>query len=157
MTGRDIQEKIIRQYADMVYRIAFTNVKNKTDADDVFQNVFLRLCKTDTVFESDEHIRNWLIRATVNVCKSFFTSAWRRNTVELDDTVSYNDDSSYVADAVRGLPQKYSIVVYLHYYEGYETKEIASILSIGESAVKVRMHRARTMLKKKLKGVYDDI
>ncbi|MDR0958441.1 MAG: sigma-70 family RNA polymerase sigma factor [Clostridiales bacterium] len=149
---------VIRRHADMVYRIAFTYTKNRADTDDVFQEVFLRLCRKGNVFGGDEHIKAWLIRVTVNVCKSFLTSAWRTKTAEMtDDIPALAEEFKEVYDAVHALNPKYGIPVYLHYFEGYNVAEIAGVLSLNENTVKSRLHRARSILKKRLKGDYADV
>ena len=146
----------VEKYFDMVYRLALSQTRNKDFADDVVQDVFLRYIKTDTDFESEEHIKAWLIRVTVNCTKSLFTSAWFRRTEELkDDIVFETEDHSDVYNATQELPLKYRTVVHLFYYEDMPIAQIATVLNTKESTVKSQLHRAREMLKEKLKGEYD--
>ena len=150
-TGRALEE-----YGDMVYRIALLHMKNKSDAEDVFQEVFLRLVRHRDKIESEEHLKRWLIRVTVNCCKKQFDSAYRRYTVPLEERnghepsceIPERDDS--VWEGVQSLPEHYRIVIHLFYYEQYSVREIGKILELTESAVKVRLSRARDMLRDKL-------
>ena len=112
-------DEVIEKYKDMVYRIAFSYCRNRSDADDVFQEVFLRYFRKSPVFENAEHEKAWLIRVTVNCSKSVLMSPWRKHEVELDDSIHYED--KYESDlfrAVMQLPAKYRIVIELYYYEG---------------------------------------
>ncbi|MDR3277454.1 MAG: sigma-70 family RNA polymerase sigma factor, partial [Oscillospiraceae bacterium] len=95
-------EEIVDKYADMVFRIAFSQTKNRADADDVFQDVFLKLFRSEAVFDSEEHIKAWLIRVAVNTSRKLFASAWNRRTVPLTDELPYEDEppGGGVLDAV---------------------------------------------------------
>lgn len=153
-------EWAIDTYADMVYRIALTQMKNTTDADDIFQEVFVRLVGNIHKLESEEHMKAWLIRVTINCCKKHFTSFWNRNvegfaqdenSQEPCDTCKEIDDllegKGIVTKAVNTLPKKYRIVVYLFYYEEMTIEEISKALQMKESTVKSQLFRAREMLK----------
>ena len=148
------KHRIIEKYFDTVYRLAFSQTQDKHKADDVLQEVFLRYIKTDKVFESEEHIKAWLIRVTVNCCKSIYLSSWFKKTVPL--TEEHNlifeiPEQSDVYSAVAKLPQKYKAVIHLFYYEDLSVKQIAEYLKIKESTVKSQLHRGREMLKSMLK------
>ena len=151
-------EEVFDKFADTVYRLAFSRVKSKHDADDILGEVFLRYVKAEHKFLSEEHIKFWLIRTTTNCSKSFFTSSWFKKIVPLDDTLytSLKEHSS-VYYAVMELPIKYRTAIHLYYYEEYSVKEIADILEISQSAVKSRLARAREQLKTKLEGVTFDV
>lgn len=146
--------RITEQYIDIVYRAALNYCKNKSDAEDAVQNTFLKLLKTDTEFENDEHIRKWLIRVAMNECKNIWRSFWHRNVKSFDDLDTepeYTEsDQKELFSEVMKLPPKYSAVLHLYYYEGYSNKEIARILNISESTVQTRMMRARNKLKERL-------
>lgn len=158
--------ELIDQHADLVYRIALLHTKNKSDADDIFQEVFLRLVKYIHTLKDEEHAKYWLMRVTINCSKSHFTSAWRRNTVlyekESDIQSDYEIQNSYemqtqedkelIYYAVKNLPQKYRSVIHLFYYEQLSIKEISAILHRKESTVKAQLSRGRNLLKEVLKG-----
>lgn len=156
----DIDEAV-RRYADMVYRLALLNVKNHSDAEDVFQEVFLKLFRYKESIQSEEHLKAWLIRVTINQSKTLTTSAWKRHQVSLDMSGFANEhqeekEYAKVYDMVRSLPDKYRQVIHLYYYEELSIKEIAEILGKKEATVKTRLVRARKLLSQKLKGVRFD-
>ena len=151
---------ILKNYSDMVYRLAFSRLKNKADAEDVFQEVFVKYIKSDKTFETDEHIKAWLIRVTVNCCKKLKKTAWFRYTVPLEEwsTELKNKDEyekSEVYYAVMELPPKYRTIIHLFYYEDMQINEISSVLNMKKSTVLSQLHRARNMLRKKLIEEYD--
>lgn len=151
-------ETLVRKFADMVYRLALLNMKNQQDAEDIFQEVFLRLVDHLHKLHSEEHVKAWLLRVTVNCCKKQFQSAWRRKTSSLgydmavEWAVHCPEDYSEVYEAVRELPEKYRNVIHLFYFEDLPVKTISRVLKIGESTVKSQLFRGRDMLKSKLKG-----
>lgn len=146
--------RIAELYTDAVYKAALSCCKNKADAEDAVQNAFVKLLGTDTQFSDEEHIKRWLIRVAVNECKNVWKSFWHRNIVsfeELEKEPEYiQPEKSEIFSEIMKLPQKYSVVIHLYYYEGYSVKEIAQIVSISESNVQVRLMRAREKLKKLL-------
>ena len=148
-------ERIVRKHMDTIYRIAVSYTKNPADADDIVQQTFVKLLSRRDSFADAEHEKRWLIRVCVNECNSFFSSFWRKN-VDSMDAISKEPEftmkeSSDLYEAIKQLPQKCSIVVYLFYYEGYSTKEIAEILHIREATVRTRLVRARKLLRAQLK------
>lgn len=150
----------VRQYQDMVYRVALHQMANSADAEDAVQEVFLRLYTCKTAFDGPEHLRFWLIRVTINYCKNELKSPWRRRRVALE---SLPDQPAFQApeqrelyQAVMALPEKYRTVLDLFYYEELSTREIARLLDIRQSAVTTRLARAREKLKKTLLGVWQD-
>lgn len=151
-------EEAVRRYADMVYRLAVVNTKDKTAADDVFQEVFLKLIRYQESIKSEEHLKAWLIRVTVNQCKSHVTSIWNKRKVSMDSVVEEateeKKDYSDVTEAVRELPDKYREVIHLFYYEELSIKEIAEALERNEATVKTQLARGRQILNEKLKGEY---
>ena len=153
-------EEALHTYGDMVYRLALVQMKNRSEAEDVFQEVFLRLVRYKDRIDGQEHLKPWLIRVTVNCCRKQFDSAYRRRTVPIDREIgeeqSYEMDTpgNPVYDAVLGLPDDYRSVIHLFYYEQYSVREIAEILELSEAAVKTRLSRARGKLKNTLKGEY---
>ncbi|MBR6790202.1 MAG: sigma-70 family RNA polymerase sigma factor [Oscillospiraceae bacterium] len=150
---------LLDRYGDMILRLAFSCMKNMPDAEDVLQDVFLKLLEKTPVFESDEHRKAWLIRVTVNICRSRLRSPWRRHKEleEADASVEENRwlEGNEVLEAVMALPEKYREVIHLFYYEDYSVGQIAALLGKKEATVRSLMFRARTILKDKLKGAVD--
>ena len=153
-------EEALHTYGDMVYRLALVQMKNRSEAEDVFQEVFLRLVRYKERIDGQEHLKAWLIRVTVNCCRKQFDSAYRRRTVPIEREIgseqAYEMDlpGNPVYDAVLELPDDYRSVIHLFYYEQYSVREIAEILELSETAVKTRLSRARGKLKNTLKGEY---
>lgn len=148
-------EKAISQYADMVYRIAVTITGNKADADDVFQETFLRLVKNQTKIRSEEHLKSWLIKVAGNCAKTMVMSPWNQKTQGLlaEDAKKMQgtfDKQNRLLMELHALPKKYSLVLYLFYYEGYSVKEIAGLLEKNENSIKTLLKRGRNLLKKSL-------
>lgn len=142
----------VDRYGAMVYRMAYAQTRSRHDADDIFQEVFLRYHRAAPAFETEEHQKAWLLRVTVNCTRSLFTSPWRRHTAPLEDIYAYTDPAaSAVDEALAQLPGKYRAVVHLYYYEGYGTEEIARILDRRPSTVRAQLTRARQKLKELLK------
>ena len=153
----DFTEAVLREYSDMVYRLALSRLKHKADAEDVFQDVFLKFIQSGKSFDNAEHLKAWLIRVTINCCNNLRTTAWFRHTVALeDDLVSEADEEkSEVYYAVLELPPKYRMVIHLFYYEDLSITEINEALNIKASTIASQLNRARSILRKKLKGDYD--
>lgn len=147
-------ERIADTYADMVFRAALSYAKAKEDAEDATQNTFLRLLKCREDFQSEEHIRRWLLHVAVNECKRIWGSAWRKKVEFADRTDELpafeKEDYTELYQAVQALPPKLRIVIHLYYYEGYPSKEIAEILKIRDATVRNRLLRARKLLKDRL-------
>lgn len=146
-------DKAVHKYIDMVYRIALSHTHSKTDAEDVVQDVFLRLlsCKKD--FESDEHMKAWLIRVTINCSRNLFSSSWFRRTVPLSEDIPFeSSQTSEVYEALCTLPHKYRTPLYLYYYEELSVKEISSLLNIREGTIKSQLSRGRELIRHKLEG-----
>ena len=141
------------KYMDNIYRVAYSWTKNSHDANDVTQDVLIQLYKTTKEFESDSHIKNWLIKVTVNQCKMLFRSPWNKmeDIGEYADTLGFEEESHLdLFQAVMQLDKKYRVPILLFYYEGYSA-EIASILGILEKTVSTRLFRAKAKLKDYLK------
>ena len=152
-TGDTVQE-IISKYSDMVYRLAYARCGNKADADDVYQDVFFRFFRTNPRLESEEHLKAWLIRATIHTSVNLLKSAWRRYVRQLPenydapDTPLSDDKRLYkLRSALRRLPEKQRIVIHLYYYEQLSTEEIANLTGDKSSTVRSHMKRGRDRLK----------
>ena len=149
----DSVDEILDTYGRMVYRLAYARTKNRYDADDVMQEVFLRYIRSGKEFADEEHRRAWLIRATINCSKTLLSSAWFRKTSPLEDTLTTElEEKSEVYYAVMDLPVKYRTVIHLYYYEDLSVSQISGLLKTKETTVKSQLHRARSLLKETLKG-----
>lgn len=152
--------EIYQRYKDNVFAIGFNYFKNPVDADDVVQETFLKLYRYHTEFESEDHLRNWLIRVAVNECKRVTLSTWFKKKVSLEEYTEQiyfaQPEESKLFTAVMALPQKYRQVIHLYYYEDYSTQEIAALLGVSQSAVSTRLLRGRQKLKSTLLEVWKD-
>lgn len=150
----DCISEIVNKYSDMVLRLAFVYVKNIPDAEDITQEVFLKLFRVHKVYNSDEHVKAWLITVTKNTSKDYIKSWWRRKTEVLKDNLTTMDNyfESELIEAVLALPIRYRDILYLYYYEGYSTSEIAQSLNIKEPTIRTRLKRGRKLLKTKIGG-----
>lgn len=149
-------EKVIEEYSDLILRVAFTYMKNMADAEDIIQEIFLKLVEDFPSFNSDEHKKAWLIRVTINLCKNRLKSVWFSRTVPIyDSSISFSHEEKFVLDAVLELPLKYRRVIFLYYHEGYSIREISNILGIKEPTISSQLQRARLQLKSKLKEDFD--
>ena len=149
-----MEEQTFRQavedHRDVVFRIALTYLRDRADADDVAQDVFLKLLKSDAQFESWEHLRRWLIRVTINECKSLFRKPWRRveDIENLADSLSAaQDETKAVLSDVMRLPERFRVPIVLYYYLGFSTSEIAELLHVPAATVRTRLARGRSKLK----------
>ena len=143
----DSVAKVVETYSDMVYKLALARTKSKANADDVFQEVFLRYMKSCNKISSEEHCKAWLIRATINCSKSLFGSVWFRKVVPLDETLSFSTpEKSDVYYAVLELPTKYRTVIHLFYYENMTVSEISKVIHVNEATIKSQLSRARNLL-----------
>ena len=149
--------ELLQKYSAMVVRIAFSNVKNMDDAQDIAQDVFMSLLTKRPQFESTEHEKAWLIRVTINRSKNHVKSFWNRRTEGLTEDISYlPPEENGVMTAVLALPQNYRNVIHLYYYEGYSINEIAELLHKKPATVGTWLARGRAALKVALKGGFDD-
>lgn len=153
-------EMLVEHYHQNLFAVAFNVCKNREDAEEVVQDAFIQYHLKRLDFQSEEHIRAWLIRVTINKAKNAARTFWRRHRTSLEETMAalnFNDqESEQLFEAVMALPQKYRIVVHLFYYEDYSVHEMAELLSLSESNVKTRLSRARAMLRDTLKEVWSD-
>ena len=143
-----------RTYGDTVYRVAYHALGNPSDAEDVMQTVLLRLYEYKKDFESEEHMKHWLLRVAVNESRKVLRSFWRRASVPLEewrDTAAPEDPArAEVLEAVMALEPKYRLAVYLYYYEGLSVAEAAAVLRANVSTVQTWLLRARARLRKEL-------
>jgi len=152
--------RLAERHKDMIFRIALGYFGNIPDAEDAVQEVLVKLYTAPRPFQNDEHVRYWLIRVTINLCKNALRSPWRRKRVSLDElsaAIQFQEPAqSDLFLTVMSLPEKYRTVLYLFYYEDCSVKDIALLLDLSQSAVTTRLSRARRALKQELMEVpYD--
>ena len=148
-------EAVVEMYGDMVYKIALSQMKNKEDAEDVFQEVFLNYmnCKKD--FLSEEHEKAYFLRAACNESLNMKKSLWNRNRVDFDDlpvslTAVEDEEPAEAGEILRDLPARYRDVLYLYYYEELSAAEVAKTLGRNESTVRTQLQKGRERLRKLL-------
>lgn len=141
--------KVITFYSDMVYKLALAKCKNTEDAEDVFQEVFLRYIKKNPQFTDEEHRKAWLIRVTINCSNKALTSPWRKRTEKITEDIYVKDNySNELYYELLKLPEKYREVIHLYYYQDMSVDEIANALGKRSSSIRTRLARARQLLKK---------
>ena len=151
---------LAEKYLGTIYRVAFNCLKSAADAEDISQNVFLKLLNTDQKFESDAHARYWLIRVCINECRDMTRRHWWRQPSIEDYAASIPFDSEQQSDlfhAVMALPKKYRLPIYLHYYEQYTTREIGELLHLPPNTVGSQLRRGRELLRKTYLEVEDHV
>lgn len=152
------QKEIIElydEYYDMVWRICLVRFANIHDACDATQETFLRLMNYDKSFRSKEHEKAWLIRTAVNYCKDVMKSSRRKNEICMDSAKPPEGEivpheSAEVYETMMELPEKYRVILYLYYYEGYSLKEIAKMLGTNASTLRSRFARAKEVMREYL-------
>ncbi|MBQ9141834.1 MAG: sigma-70 family RNA polymerase sigma factor [Lachnospiraceae bacterium] len=148
----------VERYGNTVYRVAYQYCGNRSDAEDIVQNVFWKLLQAKKSFEDEEYLRRWLIRVAVNEAKNLSMSFWKRRVLPLEESESQaayempTNEHSILYEAVMQLSPKYRIVVHLYYFEGYSVKEMAKLLRIRETTIQTRLMRARAKLKEVLEN-----
>ena len=154
-------ERYFKEYYDLVYRVAFAQIKSHADTEDMLQEVFVRLLRYQPEFESNEHEKAWMIRTTVNLCKDLIKSKWHSTTVNID-TVPEEEKAYFKVPfieeddtlwAVLELPDKYKNCLYLFYYEDHSIREIAQSLGMPENTVKTNLRCGKKELKNIIKKV----
>ena len=138
-----------------VYRVCYAFMRNKPDSEDAVHETFCKLIKSGTPFDSEEHEKAWLIRTATNTCKNALRNSWSKR-VSIDDHQNLSACDDYEIDdvfnAIIDLPEKYKSVVFLYYYEGYDSAEISKILNKPKATIRYHLHMARKILKEKLEG-----
>ena len=146
-------EQVMNRYGTTVYRLAYAQTRSASDADDIYQEVFLRYFRKCPHFESEEHRKAWLIRVCINVSRSLLTSSWWRSTVPLDERIPLPEQELQdLSDALDQLRRKDRELLHLFYYEELSTREMARILGRKESTVRTQLTRARARLGEIMKG-----
>lgn len=150
----------IEKYGDIIFRLALCRLQNIQDAEDVYQESFLRMLKKADTSWNEEHMKAWLIRTALNLCTDILRMRGRFSETPIDPASVLSDNMKaeeiLIWKEVAALPDKYRTVIHLYYAEGYDTAEIARILHMPHSTVRVRLKRGREMLKKRIGGLEDD-
>ena len=153
-------QELVDMYKNNIYAAAFNICKSSADAEDVVQETFLQYYITKKEFDDEKHIRYWILRVAINKAKNIQSSFRRKKEMSLEDYVETltfeTPESRELFEEVMKLPEKYRVVIHLFYYEDYSIKEIAKILRVTESSVKVRLSRGRAKLKDALKEDWED-
>lgn len=137
------------RYGDMLFKQCMVYLGNHIEAEEVMQEVFIKLIYKAPKFSTIEDEKRWVIRVTINLCKDRLKSFWRKKVISIEEIEFYakSEEEINLTEFILKLPYKYKTVIHLYYYEGYKVKEIAEILKIRESAVKMRLKRGREILK----------
>lgn len=152
-------ERLVQTYADLILRLSYTYLRSTQDAEDICQNVLIKLLGGTHSFQNSQHERAWIIRTTANACKDLLKSGYRRTTAPLEaaaQTPAPDLPDSSVLEAVMELPENYREAIYLHYYEGYTAKEIATLTGRSEDAIAAHLSRGRRKLRTFLEGDSDE-
>ena len=157
LTKKEVFALAVQRYSDTVYRAAMHNCRCTADAEDVVQDVFERLLNYSGTFESEEHLKAWLLRVAINRCRDLTRAAHQKDT-ELDENLPAPEElaDGSVLDAVRALPENYRNAIYLHYYEGYTAAEIGRMMKVPANTVLSWLRRARAQLHTMLKEEIED-
>lgn len=162
---RDVLQRKINMYSDMLYKLAFLQLRNNQDAEDVVQETFYQFIKTEKVFESAEHEKAWLIKVTMNGCRKVWRSAWYRRTdsmpewelpskSNMEQEAMEKEKRQEILMAVLKLPEKYREVIHLFYFQEMSVRDICDVTRRKESTVTSQLTRGRELLRKKLREEY---
>lgn len=144
----DSIENVVEAYSKMVYRLAYAQTRNKHDADDIFQEVFIRYINKKPKFETEEHLKAWLIRVTINCSKKLWGTILKKRTEQLDESIIFEEKEDKDLDyELQKLPTKYRLVIHLFYYEDLSIEEISKVLKQKPSTIRTQLTRGRRKLK----------
>ena len=161
LSGADKEEnfnQIYEHFVNDIYRLCFSFMKNTPDTEDAVQETFIRLYQSNKEFESEKHLYGWLIVTASNLCKDQLKSWWqkRKSLDEIDDTIGREQDIDEMMELIMKLPDRYKTIIFLYYYEGYNSAEIADLLHKSKGTVRWYLKKARELLKAELQGGYVD-
>ncbi len=155
----DYFDKIYEKNKDDIFRLALSYTNNYADAEDITINTFTKLYKNISKITDETHLRRWLLKVTINECKSLSVSYWKKKILFFKDNEENNikveNNENNLLDCISKLPKTDRIIIHLYYYENYSIEEIANILNKSISSIKTRLHRARLNLKDILKEDLD--
>lgn len=148
--------EIVENYSDMIFRIAYQYLFNKYDAEDIVQEVFVKLLTKRVIFKDEEHIKSWLIRVTINQCLDYKKSLTKKSTVPIENMeIPFEQKEGKILEELQLLKEDERNVLYLYYYEGYKIKEIAKILKQKQNIINSKLTRARKKLKEIMEVEYE--
>ncbi len=159
MMHTDVLRLTIDQYSDMVYRLCLVYLKNQYDAEDALQDVFIKIMEKAPFFNNENHKKAWIITVTCNHCKNILKHRHYIKEIAFDENIiaDTNHQEEYdLLQLIFTLPLNYRYVLYLYYYEGYNTKEIAKILKTKDATIRTWLKRARANIKELIGGGYDE-
>jgi len=158
MESDPIIDHVIQKHYDMVYKLAYARTRNQYDAEDILQEVFLRYIRRSPEFMGEEHEKAWFLRVTINCSKNLFASFTKNSTVTLfDRNLGITDEEKILEEFLAKLPMKYRTVIHLFYYEDLKILDIAELLGLKESTVKIQLTRARRLLKSYMEMEVQDV
>lgn len=146
-------EQIYRKYFAAIYSICFLYMKNEADACDMVQETFLKILQGYFTYQNEEKTKAWLIVTASNCCKKQLRKSWRKKQISYDAAIhdmGKEDPDNLLLRIVEELEEKYRLPVYLYYFEGYQSKEIAKILHVNASTIRSRLAKARQILRLEL-------
>ena len=148
--------EIVENYSDMIFRIAYQYLFNKYDAEDIVQEVFVKLLTKRVIFKDEEHIKSWLIRVTINQCLDYKKSLTKKSTVPIENMeIPFEQKEGEILEELQLLKEDERNILYLYYYEGYKIKEIAKILKQKQNTINSKLTRARKKLKEIMEVEYE--
>jgi RNA polymerase sigma-70 factor (ECF subfamily) len=156
MDEREVR-RVVMTYADMIKRISYNYLQSTYDSEDICQSVFLKYMTAESSFTNKEHEKAWMIRTTINACHDLRKSSFFRKSVELTEAADKEmpeTNASGIMEEIKGLPVNYRTAIYLFYFEGYSTEEIADIMGKRKTAVSKYLSRGRKILKDTLSDEY---
>lgn len=140
--------KIVEKYSDMIFRIAYQYLFNNYDAEDIVQEVFVKLLTKKVIFKDEEHVKSWLIRVTINQCLDYKKTMAKRSVVPIENMeIPFEQKEEGILEELQLLKEDERNILYLYYYEGYKIKEIAKILKQKQNTINSKLTRARKKLK----------
>lgn len=144
-----VSREVVEKYSSMLLQIAYQRTFNKSDSEDIVQDVFIKLIKNSNKIKDKEHLKYWLIKVTINLCNDYNKSFWNKNVTELDEELSqFDKEETFIFKEINKLKPVHRDIIYLYYYQGYKIKEISIILNMKENTVSSNLTRAREKLKK---------
>lgn len=148
-------DEIYYLYSKDVYKLIYSYLLNISDTEDILQKTFMKLYKNKKILLlSNEEIKKWLFRVSINNTKDLLKSSWKKLTLRLEnETNSYELNENRTIDMLKSIPKDYRIPLYLYYYEGYKIKEIAKIMKKSESAIKMNLSRGKDKLRLEMENL----
>ena len=144
-------DEAFRRYGDRVFSAAFSICRSREDADDTVQDTFLKYHTQNADYADESHLKAWLLRVAINRARDITGAFWRRNRVSWEDNMNELEfeqpEDRSLFEAVMQLPEKYRIVIHLHYYEEYSIEEISRTVRRSPGTVKSQLSRGRKLLK----------